>query len=112
MTKNQIEAAKKALPRMFKDMTPEQKTLSNELSCREMINSCLIYGSATGNFYDPETRQFGQYGLSYVKALGEETVVRLFNEQCEDFSKAYVVFGVYTDHEGCTYNSCVWADEQ
>ena len=112
MTRKQIEAAKKALPGFFEDKTPRQRRQDEELSCREMINCCLIYGSAPYNFYDPRTKQFGQYAMAYVKSLGEETVVRLFNEQAVDFSQAIVRYGVNTDSEGGTYNSCIWKDEQ
>lgn len=112
MTGKQIEAAKQTLPRLLEKHTPQQSRLREELACREMINSCLIYGSARYDFYDPTTKQFGQYAERYVKALGEETAVRLYNEQAEDFAKAIVRHGVYTDEEGCTYNSCIWADEQ
>lgn len=112
MTRKQIEAAKKQLPSYFNDMTAAQRRQYEELNCRNMINSCLIYGSVNYDFYNPKTGKFGQYATSYVKTLGEKTVIRLYNEQCEDFSKAIVVFGVYTDSEECTYNSCIWADEQ
>lgn len=101
------------MPHWYKNaLTPEQERQHKELSCREMINSCLIYGEARYGFYDPKTQQFGQYAEGYVKSLGEETVVRLYHEQAEDFSKAVVRHGVYTDHEGCTYNSCIWGDEE
>ncbi len=112
MTRQQIEEAKQTLPRFLEKHTPQQIQLRDELACREMINSCLIYGSARYDFYDPTTRQFGQYAQRYVKQLGGKAVARLYNEQVEDFSKATVHHGVYTDNEGCSYNSCVWADEQ
>ena len=38
-------------------------------------------------------------------------IIELVKEQQSDFAKAVVKSGVYTDYEGCTYNSCVWADE-
>ena len=112
MTDRQIEVAKKRLPNYFKDMTPDQRREYEELYCRSMINSCLIYGEARYNFYDPKTGEFGKYAKDYVKTLGEETVIRLYNEQCEDFSKAVVRRGVHIDGEGVSYNSCIWADEQ
>lgn len=112
MTEKEIEIAEKALPSYFEDMTPEQCRQYEELSCRNMINSCLIYGSAHYHFYDPITQQFGHYAMDYVKSLGKKTVVRLYNEQVEDFSKAIVETDVYTDSEGVSYNSCIWEDEQ
>ena len=112
MTGKQIEKAQKALPGFMKPMTQQQHRQYDELSCRNMINSCLIYGSARHSFYDPKTGQFGEYAKAYIKKLDEETVIRLYNEQAADFSKAIVKYGVYTDIEGCTYNSCIWKDEQ
>lgn len=110
MTGKQIEAAKKSLPR-FNDRTTKNIRTADELSCREMINSCLIYGDPTA-FYDESTGEFQEYAQSYVKDLGAKTVKRLWDEQLADFAKATVVFGVYTDCEGCCYNSCIWADER
>lgn len=110
MTSKQIEDAKKILPR-FNYRTPQEKHIADELSCREMINSCLIYCNPTA-FYDETTHEFQDYAQRYVKDLGAETVKRLWDEQLADFSKATVLFGVYTDSEGCCYNSCIWADER
>lgn len=110
MTGKQIEAAKQSLPR-FNDRTAQNKRTADELSCREMINSCLIYGDPTA-FYDESAGKFQEYAQRYVKDLGAETVKRLWDEQLADFAKATVVFGVYTDSEGCCYNSCIWADER
>jgi hypothetical protein len=112
MTGKQIEAAKKLLPSPLMKMTSRQRRLREELDCRDMINSCLIYGSAGYDFYNPHTGVFGQYAEDYVKTLGKDSVIRLFNEQHCDFSKAVVRYSVYTDREGCTYNSCKWEDEQ
>jgi len=78
MTGKQIEAAKKSLPR-FNNRTPQDNRIDDELSCREMINSCLIYGNPTA-FYDENTGEFREYARRYVNDLGEETVKRLWNE--------------------------------
>lgn len=110
MTGKQIEAAKQSLP-CFNNRTAQDKRIDDELSCREMINSCLIYGNPTA-FYNESTGEFREYAQRYVNVLGEETVKRLWNEQLADFAKATVVFGVYTDSEGCCYNNCIWADEK
>lgn len=112
MTEKQIETAKKALPGFLESMTRQQRRLYEELSCRNMINSCLIYGSARYNFYDPTTGEFGYYAKDYMKQLGKKTVLRLWNEEFEDFSRATVKHDVYTDAEGVTYNSCIWEDKQ
>lgn len=111
MTGKQIEVAKKALPSILYDKTPEQRRLRNELSCREMINSCLVYGYARCYFYNTETQQFGKYAKHHIKYLGKETVLRLYNEQFKDFSKAIVKHAVNTDAEDGNYNSITWNDE-
>lgn len=52
MTQREIDAAKATLPRPcsipWKDWTDEQRMLYEELSCREMINSCLVYEGIDG----------------------------------------------------------------
>lgn len=62
--------------------------------------------------YMPETGEFGMYAQRHIKKLGIDTVIRLYNEQCEDFAKAIVKKNVHQDSEGVTYNSVIWADEQ
>lgn len=110
MTNKQIVATMQTLP-MYSERTAEQMKLSDELSCRGMINSCLVYGMRYA-FYDANTQKFGHYAQFHVENLGEETVMRLWNEQLEDFSNAVVTSDVYTDSERCKYNSCKWADDE
>ena len=114
MTNKQIEAAKRTLPQWDRgtppQLTSQQKIYEQELSCRGMINSCLIYGQRY-SFYDDEKKEFGKYAQDYIKYLGEEEVTRIWNEQIEDFSKAEVQHNVHADVEGCSYNSCKWADD-
>lgn len=112
MTVKQIEAAKRSLPGFWEPKTTKQRRLQEELSCRSLINSSLIYGTARYDFYDPATGEFGCNAKDYVKSLKEETVIRLYNEQAGDFSKAIVKHDVHTDNEGVTYNACIWEDEQ
>lgn len=102
MNRKTIEELKKTLPNYigcYKDMTEEQKRLDEELSCREMIMSCLIYGE---NIYS------SRYIMEYTDDLGDQRVLELckeqekyFNENCE------VLQNVYTDNEGVSYNSLV-----
>jgi len=106
MTDKEIKRMKKEVP-LFKDgipceLTLEQKQIRKELSCREMINSCLCYG------YDFLK---SRYSKSYIEELGEERVLDLYNEQKADFAKATVSHDVYQDSEGVSYNSIKWADE-
>ena len=113
MTDKQIMAEKKALP-PFKMRNKRQEQLYKELSCREMINSIMVYGNINSP-YDVKKGTFDEYLSHYMDGgyfhIGRERVLALIKEQQEDFKKAVVNRGCYTDHEGCTYNSCVWADE-
>lgn len=106
MTGKQIEKIRNEIPQFENGipckLTPEQKLLHRELDCRDMINSCLIYGT---KFL--ETR----YSEKYIKKLGEKRVLELYNEQKADFDKAIVFHNVYEDSEGISYNSIKWEDE-
>lgn len=112
MTDKQLQSLKKQLPPIshWDKWTPQQRTMEREIWCREMINSCLIYGNGKG-FYNPSTGEFGHYAQMYLKDLGEKRVLELWTEQVKDFSEATVMHNVYTDFEGCTYNSIKWADD-
>lgn len=110
MTDKQIQQAQRTIP-PYSERNEEQQRLYDELSCREMINCCLVYGESY-NFYTPETGKFGIYAHRHVKTLGADTVIKLYNEQCKDFAKAIVKKNVGTDSEGVSYNSVIWADEQ
>lgn len=100
MTRKQMEALEKMLP-SWNERNEEQRMLYEEISCREMINSCLIYGA----------RFFEWYANNYIKKLWEEKVKELYEDQLKDFKQAIVKPCVYTDWEGCTYNTITWADE-
>lgn len=106
MTRKQIKKIRKEIPRFENgipcELTPEQKQLHRELDCREMINSCLCYGSS---FFE------SRYSDPYIQELGREKVFELFNEQKADFDKAIVLHNVYEDSEGVSYNSIKWEDE-
>lgn len=116
MTRNQIEAARRTLPRVaerpWKDWTDEEHNLYEELNCREMINSCLCYGSIR-DFWEVCEWRFGDksYAAPYVRKLGRERVEKICKEQEADMARARVLRNVFTDSEGLHYNSIVWADE-
>lgn len=106
MTGKEIKKIRTEIPRFRNgvacNLTAEQKQLHRELDCREMINSCLIYGS---KFLGT------RYSEKYIKELGEKRVLELFDEQKADFDKAVVFHNVYEDSEGISYNSIKWEDE-
>ena len=76
-----------------------------EMSCRDMINSCLVYGRR--GFYDDETGTFGRYGEDYVKKLGRELTLQLWEAQKERFSHARTHYAG-TDSEGGGYWGITW----
>lgn len=106
MTRKEIEKAKEKNPRFINGtpckLTKEQEILHRELDCREMINSCLCYGTDFLNSI---------YKDRYIAELGVERVSQLYNEQKNDFEKAIVYHDVFEDSEGVSYNSIQWNDE-
>lgn len=114
MTQKEINAVKKTLPSRFeyRTWTEEQKRLDWELSCRDMINSCLVYSGIRAFWERCEWRTGDKsYADPYVRALGRKRVEELVAEQEADFAKAKVFRDVYTDSEGVSYNSIRWGDE-
>ena len=116
MTRKQIESARRSLPIISivpkSSWTEEQKRLDEELDCMEMIISCLAYGGIADFWRECEWR-FGEksYAEPYIKSLGLQRVKEIVAEQEKDFSKAVVSRGIFTDSDGCTYNTVRWADE-
>lgn len=98
------------------DKAKENGTLtSKEVSCIEMINSCLIYGDDPFEKHDKWWYGKGycerSYMDDYIDELGEARVNELVEGQKESLRKATIRVGVYTDCEGLSYNSVTWADE-
>jgi hypothetical protein len=77
-----------------------------ELSCRKMINSCLIYNQLY-DFYDERNDKFVRYGKDYEDHLGYELTLKLLRAQQERFKHAVVGYAG-EDSEGCSYNYCKW----
>ena len=116
MTQKEIDAARATLPSVsdvpWKDWTEGQRCLDHELSCREMINSCLAYGRIKDFWEECEWRCGDKsYAAPHIRNLGINRVRELVAEQEADFSKATVYRNVFTDSEGVTYNSVKWGDE-
>jgi hypothetical protein len=127
MTDKQIQAVKDRLNEKYygnkpyfpdnlkQPITKEDETLYKELSCREMINSCLIYGSDPFRKITKWWYGHGHCERSYMSdyedKLGVERVRQLYEEQKFDISQAKVHHNVHTDSEGLSYNSITWADE-
>ena len=127
MTDKQIEALREELsfkywrgePRtqenLIMEISPEDSKTFEELSCREMINSCLTYGS------DPYRMSYQwwyghgycerSYMSDYEETLGKKRVKELVDEQRKTFETAIIHRGVYTDSEGVIYNSVEFKEE-
>lgn len=77
-----------------------------ELSCRSMINSCLIYGQLY-DFFDEKSEKFVSYGKDFEESLGYDLTLKLLVAQQERFKHAEVGYAG-EDYEGCSYNYCKW----
>lgn len=126
MNDNEFKKAEKALHEATRDIggwrvhgTPEQKLEGAKLACISMINSILAYTCLWNNvgrrrtgeeILSAEEKHRKNYLEDYVKILGRDAVVKLIDEQINDIS--HINYGVFTDDEGCTYNSIVWKDRQ
>ena len=124
MTRDQIEARQRELGRLWaernggeycgcaKYITPEEHREYDELSLRQMIISDFCYGGASCcGVYDDRTGRWDErYGLPYAEKIGLERALEVFMEQRAFLQKhATVHDNVYTDHEGCSYNSISWS---
>ena len=71
----------------------------NELKLKSMINSCFCYDSLSIT---------DKYIVRAGIELSEEVFQEVYKEQSEFLKENYTVSrGVYTDNEGCVYNSLV-----
>ena len=102
MTNKQIKELMNTLPSVtcvsYDSWSEEEKQLDKELSCRKMINSCLCYET---DFLNSE------YCKDYIKELGMKRVKELYNEQLEHFNNCILLYNVYEDSEGVTYNNII-----
>lgn len=74
-----------------------------EISLKEMINSCFTYGG-----YKKESYNFEKYILPYKNKMDDKLFEEIYNEQVKFLEeKCKVISDVFTDGEGCTYNSLV-----
>ena len=111
MTEKELKLSKK-----FCYKTKER--IEEEISCRHMIMSCLIYGGDE-LFYDKKTGTLGKYAKDFwVKNpkryhganFTKEELIKMYEEQCAEFEKGIVGPAGY-DSEGCSYNYFKYADE-
>jgi hypothetical protein len=109
MTQMELDAAKTALWQQCqgRKMTQYETLLDREYSCREMMISIFAYGG-TIEITNESTYGFKQYLSKYVRELGRERFDEVRRTQLQSFEGVTVSRGVYTDGEGCTYNSINW----
>ena len=91
---------------------PEEYQLrEKELSCINMINSILCYqckGYTNANdVLEYEEKSPYNYLSEYVKILGRKKVLGLIQEQIDSIKG--IENNVFTDSEGLSYNSIIWA---
>ena len=79
----------------YKNLPDEDKQEDCELNLREMIMSCLVYGS------DPKNNK---YVKPYYDKLEKDTVDKIIKDQTEYFERGEVV-SAGQDSEGNSYNS-------
>lgn len=120
--------------RAGKKLSAQKEHRNKELNCLSMINSILAYDWAGQDSaplikydekfnmviagfveYTPEgvlrkdREDFHSYLTQYVQQLGEKRVLELIKQQMDDISGVEVA--VYTDSEGCSYNSIIHKEE-
>ena len=96
MTQNQIDELRNK-------EYQQDKIVYGEGSCRDMIMSCLIYGTTKDYFMK-------KYAPNYIAPNGVfkniDEVEAIWNDQEKYFKNHCRVHrNVYTDSEGCSYNS-------
>ena len=121
-SENEIEIRQKELNRKYygdncyipenllQPWTAEDHKEYKELSFRSWCNSCLIYGNAYKFNSERLKSDKSIIGMTVLDLyeVSLERAVELAKEQTERFKTAKVKHGVYTDSEGCSYNSCEW----
>lgn len=101
--------------RAGKKLSASKERRRKELKCMSMINSILCYDWATRlqectpqKVLEEEQNKYHSYLDQYVQQLGKERVLELIQEQLN--SIAGVKVNVFTDSEGCSYNSIIYKE--
>jgi len=113
MTDKQIEQARKNLPPYMEQekWTEQDHKTDCELSCREMINSILVYWGI-GSVINKASYCYERYLKDYESELSTEIVDRLVTEQVEDFKNAETHWISGSENiDGGPYKSVRWADD-
>jgi len=80
-------------------LTKKDQEASNNL--KDMINSCFTYGGV-----DKESYNFKRYILPYKSKMNSILFEFIYANHLHELKENFVIeSSVYTDAEGCTYNS-------
>ena len=79
-----------------------EKQIAAEIRMKSMMNSCFTYGSA-----EKGSHNYDMYIKKYEAELGSEVFNEVYEEQMAYLSGCTIERNVYTDSEGCTYNSLI-----
>lgn len=122
MNKKKFEEAKATLRNELKakgytpyshDLPIEYKIRREKLDCIDMINSLLCY-SCRGYKKAKDVLEYDtniarrSYLKEYVDCLGEDTVLKLIQEQINDIAR--IDADCFVDDEGLSYSSIIWKD--
>lgn len=95
----------------------EEMCLDEELSMLEMLDSCFAYGGVSEFYrvksYNHDKSYYETYLKSYIdKGGSKEEFDKMLEIQKKHLERCFVKHNVYTDSEGCSYNSIVDIDEE
>lgn len=92
--------------KLIKEKTPEAEEKLKELNCVEMINSIICYGNYLKSSPEEVIKKEIRRLYDYITVLGEDVVKELIEGQ--QYVIKGIQYNVYTDYEGCSYNSLVF----
>ena len=109
MNDTQIEKTKTELLRKgFKEMSNDEYALYKEMCMRSMIVSIYCY-DGVGRLRECADGHWDSYLLDYVSFFGQARAKEILHDQTVYMVEhATIHRNVYTDSEGCTYNSIDW----
>jgi len=101
----------------YQKWTVEEKCLDEQLSALSMLDSCFAYGGVSDFYrkkgYNNCESYYDSYLRDYIKVGGtKEEFDKMLEVQKKHLEHCFVKRNVYTDFEGCSYNSIVDFDEE
>jgi hypothetical protein len=87
---------KRTLPTTTEIVTIE---VDNIVYMKEMMKSVYTYGSIEKGSYE-----YDRYILPYKEKLGEELFNKTYEEEKNNLNNYEIIYSVYTDREGLSYN--------